>query len=55
MKVKELINKLEKFDPNKEVLILIDDENPLECGYSIGEVFEVTGTEMQDGVFLREG
>ncbi len=55
MKVSELIGKLNKFDLDKEVLILLNDDNPLESGSAIGEVFEITGTEMQDGVFLKEG
>ena len=55
MKVRELIDKLKELDLNKEVLILLNDDNPLESGSAIGEVFEITGTEMQDGVFLKEG
>ncbi len=55
MKVRELIDKLEKLDLDKEVLILLNDDNPLESGSYIEEVFEITGTEMQDGVFLKEG
>ena len=55
MKVRELIDKLEEFDLDNEVLILLNGDNPLENGSSIGEVFEITGTEMQDGVFLKEG
>ena len=54
MKVRELIDKLNEFDLDKEVLILLSDDNPLESGSVIEEVFEITGTKMQDGVFLKE-
>ena len=54
MKVKELISKLNELDLDKEVFILLNNDNPLESGFEIREIFEITGTEMQDGVFLRE-
>ena len=55
MKVKELIEKLEKFDREKEVEFLSNGDNPVnDTGYEIGRIFEVIGAKGFEKVFLEE-
>ncbi len=54
MKVKELIQTLQKFDQEKEVVFLNNGDNPVsDSGYGIGRIFEVIGTD-DEAVFLEE-
>lgn len=54
MKVKELIEKLSKFDKEKQAVILFCDENPiLDSGRGIDKVYEIKGIE-DDCVFIQE-
>lgn len=54
MKVKELIEKISKFNQEAEVFILSCGSNPLEDGYSIGKTFEVNSDEDFAGVYIME-
>lgn len=54
MKVKELIEKLQTLDTEKEVLLLYCDNNPItDSGRGIDKIFEIKGTEF-DAVFIQE-
>lgn len=55
MKVEELIEKLKKFTPGKEVRFLNNGDNPVdENGYGIGRIFEISGAEEYENVYLEE-
>ncbi len=54
MKVKEVIEKLSKFNQEAEVFILSYGSNPLEDGYSIGKVFELNSDEDFAGAYIVE-
>ena len=56
MKVKELMDKLKKFDENSTVYCLFPDDNPLNDGANIDYVFELKGVDTKtDGVYIKEG
>lgn len=56
MKVKELIEKLKKFDENSTVYCLFPEDNPLNNGINVDYVFELKGIDDKtDGVFIKEG
>lgn len=55
MKVKEVIEKLSKFNQEAEVYMLRYDENPLDnTGSGIEKVFELKGDEVNTGVYIKE-
>lgn len=54
MKVKELIEKLSKFDQEKQVVFLNNGDNPVtDTSYGIGRIYEVKGID-DEAVFLEE-
>lgn len=56
MIVKELIERLNKFDPNKKVVVTTENENPIGGGLDIINIFEIAGsnTEEDNAVYLVE-
>ena len=54
MLVMELIEKLQKLDEEKEVVILYSDDSPLNNGNAIQDVFEINGSNSDDYVYIWE-
>lgn len=55
MTVAELKKKLDTFDPKKEVCILLAEDNPLDCGLDISNIFEISGSskDIENAVYLQ--
>lgn len=56
MTVNELIEKLQTFDGEKKVYLIWDDENPLEGGSDIENVFTIKGSknECNNAVYITK-
>ncbi len=55
MKVKELIEELNKFNQELEVYMLRYDDNPLDnTGSGIEKIFELKGNEVNTGLYIKE-
>jgi len=56
MKVHELIQKLNEFDSEKEVYILASDDNPINNGFEISDVFTINGSKdnINNAVYIVE-
>lgn len=55
MTVAELVKKLNTFDPKKNVFIIFPDDNPLDSGSDIDNIFEISGSnkELENAVYLK--
>lgn len=55
MTVAELTKKLNTFDPKKNVFIIFPDDNPLDSGSDIDNIFEISGSnkELENAVYLK--
>lgn len=54
MKAKEVIERLQKLDQEKEVVFLGSGENPINDGFGIKDIFEIKGSNDNDYIFLVE-
>lgn len=55
MKVKELIEELQKFDGDNEVNTLSCGDSPFDYGYGIKRVYEIKSSENKvTGVYIEE-
>lgn len=56
MKVKDLKEKLNDFDENKEVFILTRDDNPVGGGLDIEDIYEINGSRdlVNNAVYIIE-
>ena len=57
MIVKELIEKLKTFPEDKAVWLIYDDENPMEGGWDITDIFMIDGAknEANNAVYIVKG
>ena len=54
MKVKEIIEQLQKFNPENELYILESGDSPFDSGDSIKRVYEVNTVELSvNGVYIE--
>ena len=55
MIVKELKDKLNSFDPDKKIFIILPDDNPIDSGMDINDIFEMSGSkdETLNAVYLQ--
>lgn len=55
MTVAELKQKLDSFDPNKVVYVIMPDDNPLDNGVDIENIFEISGSnkDLENAVYLQ--
>lgn len=54
MKAKEVIERLQKLDQEKDVVFLGQGENPMEDGFGIKDIFEIKGSNESDYIYLIE-
>lgn len=54
VKAKEVIERLQKLDQEKEVVFLGSGENPIDDGFGIKDIFEIKGSNDNDYIFLVE-
>ena len=55
MKVKELIEKLQKLDQEEKIYILSEGDSPFDYGYEIKRVYEIKTDETNaSGVYIEE-